>query len=168
MCLTRIKTMICHYRLSKCKPAMSKTADTRPCGGCFAFGHNHYMISAQLNPITGDYAAANAAINHLMNSAYIRLKTPLGSWWRDVTLGSRLHELEREKDVTRVVTLAQQYAEQALAPILNDGRASFIAVVASSPEPKDAVTGRMLLQIEMVDASERRVTFDHYIQVHGL
>ena len=126
------------------------------------------MISAQLNPLTGDYVSANAAINYPMNAAYIRLKTPLGSWWRDVTLGSRLHELEREKDLPRIMTLAKQYAEDALKPILADGRASFIEVTAQQPEPKDPVTGRLLLHIDMIDASERRVVFPYYVQVNAL
>ncbi|WP_242671874.1 phage GP46 family protein [Stutzerimonas kirkiae] len=40
-----------------------------------------------------------------------------------MSLGSRLHELQRCKDLARIGKLAQQYAEQALQPLLDDGRA---------------------------------------------
>lgn len=50
-----------------------------------------------IDPATGDYAGAR--ISRLENAVYLRLMTPLGSWWADTSLGSRLHELAREKDV---------------------------------------------------------------------
>nr|MDN1656773.1 hypothetical protein [Escherichia coli] len=37
---------------------------------------------------------------HPYNAVYLRLATPLGSYWADALLGSRLHELKREKDVS--------------------------------------------------------------------
>jgi phage gp46-like protein len=54
--------------------------------------------------------------------------TPLGSYWADPELGSRLHELAREKDVARVAVLAKQYSEEALKPPLNDGRALQVTI----------------------------------------
>ena len=36
------------------------------------------------------------------NELYIRLVTPLGSYWADRTLGSRLHELRRQKHLKRI------------------------------------------------------------------
>lgn len=126
--------------------------------------HNDRMKSAQLNPITGDYAAANAAINHLANAVYIRLVTPLKSWWSDVTLGSRLHELQRDKDVPRVRQLSKQYAEQALEPLLIDGRAKSVAVTVSD-EIQSLPTPRAVLSIEVIDASDKRHAFTHYVQV---
>ena len=66
-------------------------------------------MDAGINPTTGDLTGQR--INTLANAVYIRLMTPLGSWWADPTLGSRLHELRREKDRPRVGILAKQYAE---------------------------------------------------------
>ncbi|QOK91582.1 hypothetical protein HF908_08885 [Ralstonia pseudosolanacearum] len=111
-----------------------------------------------LDPLTGDYSGE--VIDHLGNAVYVRLETPLGGWWGNPNLGSRLHELKREKDVPRIRKLAMQYAEDALKPLLDDGRASSITVEAEQPHD-----GRCLLQIEVVDASRRRRLFKHPVQV---
>ena len=81
-----------------------------------------------IDPATGDYTGAR--ISRLENAVYLRLMTPLGSWWADTSLGSRLHELAREKDVPRIGLLARQYAEQALQGLLDDGRARAVEVSA--------------------------------------
>ncbi len=81
-----------------------------------------------MNPTTGDLTGQR--INTLANAVYIRLMTPLVSWWADPTLGSRLQELRREKDRPRVGILAKQYAEQALQTVLDDGRAKKITITA--------------------------------------
>ena len=85
-------------------------------------------MDRQLNPLTGDYTGRRT--DTLQNAVYIRLATPLGSWWADKTIGSLLHTLRREKDVA---LLARQYAEEALAPIVADGRADHITVQAAQP-----------------------------------
>ncbi len=74
-----------------------------------------------LDPLTGDYSGQ--VIDDLGNAVYLRLQTPLGSWWADLTLGSRLPELQREKDVPRIQTLAKQCSEQAAQPTLSAVRA---------------------------------------------
>lgn len=112
-------------------------------------------MDALINPGTGDYLAdatrpgewARDPANGLMNAAYLRLMTPLGTWFGDATLGSRLHELAREKDLARVERLAQQYATVALQPLLADGRARSIDVRTLRPG-----NGRLALAIELVDA----------------
>lgn len=88
-------------------------------------------MDRQLDPLTGDYTGHST--DTLQNAVYIRLATPLGSWWADKTIGSLLHTLRREKDVARVPLLARQYAEEALAPIVADGRADRITVQAAQP-----------------------------------
>lgn len=103
-----------------------------------------------LNPMTGDYSGE--VIDHLGNAVYLRLMTPLGSWWADPALGSRLHELAREKDVERVRVLARQYSRQALQPLLDDGRADSVDVVAVRPYP-----GRLALGIEVAQGIARRL-----------
>lgn len=103
-----------------------------------------------LNPSTGDYSGE--VIDHLGNAVYLRLMTPLGSYWADKTLGSRLHELSREKDVERVRVLARQYSEQALQPLIDVGRADAIDVVAIRQQP-----GRLALGIEVSQGIARRL-----------
>jgi phage gp46-like protein len=116
-------------------------------------------MDAWINPSTGDYLADGTRVgalardpaNGLANAVYLRLMTPLGTWFGDPSLGSRLHELQREKDLSRVERLAKQYSEQALAPVLADGRASQITV--TTQRAKDATrAGRLMVAIEVTDA----------------
>lgn len=74
-------------------------------------------MDALLNPQTGGYVV-NQSAQSIENELYIRLVTPLGSYWADRTLGSRLHELRRQKHLKRIEVLAKQYAEQALQPVI--------------------------------------------------
>lgn len=118
-----------------------------------------------INPITRDYQLQGAAAvrdpaGGLANACYLRLEIPLGSYWADPMLGSRLHLLRREKDVSRVSLLAKQYAEQALAPILSDGRAKSITVTTEQLH-----AGRLNLLIEVVAASGEKFTFQHPVGV---
>lgn len=115
-------------------------------------------MDAELNARTGDYTSHQ--IDTLANAVYIRLMTPLGTWWQDTTLGSRLHELEREKDVQRVCILAKQYAEEALESLVKDKRANHIAVTAEIP-----TAGLCMLYIQVEDATGRPYTFSHTMRV---
>lgn len=118
-----------------------------------------------LDPATRDYVLLSGTAQRdpadgLANSCYLRLSIPLGSYWPDRNFGSRLHELQREKDLARVATLARQYAEQALAPIVADGRATRIAVSTEQPH-----NGRLHLLIEVTAASGETLTFKHPVGV---
>lgn len=111
-----------------------------------------------LDPTTGGYAGTRTTT--LSNAVYLRLQTPLGSYWADPTLGSRLHELMREKDLARVYSLAKQYAEQALRPLADDGRALSVAITTN---PLRA--GWLMLLIDVVDASGKPQHFEHPAKV---
>ncbi|MDP2786598.1 MAG: phage GP46 family protein [Pseudomonadota bacterium] len=118
-----------------------------------------------INPQTGGYEISNGApvrdpADGLANAVYMRLMTHLGSFWANPTLGSRLHELAREKDLARIELLARQYAAQALQPILDDGRATAIEIATERPH-----NGRLLLAIQITAASGRQLTFQHPVQV---
>ena len=112
-------------------------------------------MDRELNPLTGDYTGGR--IGHLQNAVYIRLVTPLGTWWADPTIGSRLHLLHREKDLARVGLLAEQYAREALQPIVDDGRATRLGVSAAQPHD-----GRVLLHVRIETA---RGSFDYRHEV---
>lgn len=127
------------------------------------------MSDAWIDPATGDYALTDSAPKRdpaggLANAVYLRLMTPVGSYWADPLLGSKLHQLQRTKDLARVEILARQYAEQALAPILADARATAIVVTTQRVKAADA-TGRLNLLIEVTDAGGKRLTFTHPVQV---
>ncbi|HHL2709868.1 TPA: phage GP46 family protein [Yersinia enterocolitica] len=111
-----------------------------------------------IDPSTRDYTGER--INTLANAVYLCLMVPLGSWWADTTLGSRLHELAREKDVPRVDTLARQYSEQALQRLIDDSRATAITVTTSRTMP-----GWLLLHIVVETASNQSETFSHPVRV---
>ncbi len=114
-------------------------------------------MDPRIDPATGDYCGKR--VTTLANAVYLRLMTPLGSWWGDPTLGSRLHELERERDVARVYVLARQYAEQALASLV-PARARRITVAAARLRP-----GWCDLPIVVIDASGQQQHFQHPVKV---
>ncbi|MNF92610.1 Phage protein GP46 [compost metagenome] len=115
-------------------------------------------MDAALDPTTQDLTGQPT--DTLANAVYLRLSIPLGSWWADPTLGSRLHELARSKDRQRIGVLAQQYAEDALASLTVEGRAQSVSV--SREQRGD---GRLLLHIDVLDAGGRLTTFQHPVRV---
>ncbi|PTQ68135.1 phage GP46 family protein [Pseudomonas sp. GV071] len=115
-------------------------------------------MDAGIETTTGDLSGER--IRSLANAVYLRLKTPLGSYWADVSMGSRLHELARAKDLARIGKLATQYAEQALQPLLDDRRATSVQVTAQQPHD-----GWLLLVVEVVDAGGSPQVFKHLVQV---
>lgn len=122
-------------------------------------------MDAFVNPLSGDYELLDGrrvmdAAQGLANAVYLRLMTPLGSYWADADLGSRLHELQREKDLARVAKLAKQYAEDALQPIIDDGRATSVEVITQRPHD-----GRLLMLITVTDAAGTEQTFQHHVKV---
>ena len=122
-------------------------------------------MDAFISPDTRDYVLLQGVAQRdpaggLANSCYLRLTVPLGTYWADKALGSRLHELQRLKDVARIAKLAVQYAEQALAPILDSGRAKSIDISTDQPH-----NGRLHLLIEVVAAGGETLTFKHPVGV---
>lgn len=111
-----------------------------------------------IDPVTGDYTGKSS--DTLANAVYIRLMTPLGSWWANPLLGSKLHLLQREKDISRVRLLAKQYSEQALQPLLDDGRATTIDVQTESYQP-----GWLLLLISVTSAGGQTQTWKYPVKV---
>lgn len=114
-------------------------------------------MEKELNPITGDYTGN--IINNLQNAIVIRLRTPLGTWWADKSIGSQLHLLQREKDLERVALLAQQYTEEALQPIVDDGRADSISVSATQLH-----NGWLVLHIR-VQTAQGGFDYDHRVPI---
>ncbi len=117
-----------------------------------------YGTDQRIDPLTGDYDGTR--ISDLSNAIYLRIVTPLGSWWGDPALGSKLHLLRREKDVPRIRVLAEQYTREALQPILDDGRADRLDVVTEWPG-----AGRLNLLCSVFQAGELVATFSHPVQV---
>lgn len=115
-------------------------------------------MDQNISTATGDYTQTR--VYSLQNAVYLRLETPLGSYWADPLLGSRLHELKREKDVPRVQLLAGQYSRQALQPLLDDGRAQTITV-----DTEKGPAGWLFLWIQVTDASGTPHKFKHPVRI---
>lgn len=122
-----------------------------------------------IDPSSADYTVSSGTLTRdpaagLANAVYFRLVTPLGSYWADPTLGSRLHELERQKDLPRYSVLAKQYAEDALQPLKDDGRASSIEVAVV--RGKDGTgAGRIFLSVVLFAVGGEQVTFQLPLKV---
>lgn len=122
-------------------------------------------MDAFIDPITRDYVLQDGSPKRdvaggLSNAIYIRLMTPLGSYWRDATLGSRLHELQRMKDLSRVGILAKQYAESALQPLLDDGRVTELNI-----STEQLHNSRLSLLIQVTGADNNVLNFKHPVKV---
>jgi phage gp46-like protein len=111
-----------------------------------------------LNPQTADYTRQSCA--DLRNAVYVRLATPLGSWWANTKIGSKLHELKHEKDLPRVGKIAVDYARQALSPLLADGRALTIDISWARAEK-----GFLLLYINLTAANAQVINLAHNVAV---
>lgn len=109
---------------------------------------------------SGDYHADGRMTDTLMNAVYISLITPLGTWWADKSIGSLLHTITREKDLSRVSLLAEQYAQEALAHIIKDRRAKSINITADQPHD-----GTLVLNIDVTDARGQSAVFNHLVRV---
>ncbi|MDB5802258.1 MAG: hypothetical protein JWL63_3197 [Rhodocyclales bacterium] len=121
-------------------------------------------MDALIDPVTRDYRLTVGRIERdpsggLLNACFLRLSTPLGSYWRDRAFGSRLHELAREKDVARIELLARQYASQALKPVLDDGRATAVHVESQRQN------GRLYLLVSVTAASGETLIYKHLVKV---
>lgn len=116
------------------------------------------IMDREISPLTRDYT--DRQISTLQNAVYIRLTTPLGSWWADGRVGSLLHLIQREKDLARVGLLAQQYAEEALQPLIDDGRAKSIQITYKQPH-----NGTLLLHIVVTDNGGNVFEFEHHVKV---
>lgn len=122
-------------------------------------------MSTWINPKTGDYMRVNGALvadptGGIANAVWLRLATPLGGYWADPTLGSRLHELRREKDVPRVYGLAVQYAQDALKGLVDSERVASVQVTAAKIR-----TGMLRLVIQVQTLAGDVVTFQHFVRV---
>jgi phage gp46-like protein len=115
-------------------------------------------MDSRLDPATGDYDRTRIA--DLSNAAYLRITVPLGSYWGDPTLGSKLYLLRRAKDIERNRSLAIQYTREALQPLIADKRADRIDVDATW-----AHDGRLELFGAIYQAGRAVATFQHYVKV---
>lgn len=126
-------------------------------------------MDTYIDPTTGAYVSTGTDLQQdpargLANAVYLRLMTPLGSYWAAPLIGSRLHELVRSKALANREVMARQYAQTALQDLLDDGRAQAITV-ATNMQAMDDASKVLQLVIEVVDASGKAYTFKHHVPV---
>lgn len=126
-------------------------------------------MDAYIDPTSRSYVAAQGDLQRdpagsLANAIYLRLMTPLGSYWANAELGSRLHELVRSKAVATVEVMAAQYARAALQGLLDDGRAASIDIETKLVPMADA-SRAVQLRVVVVDAKGHEATFTHHVPV---
>lgn len=115
-------------------------------------------MDSRLDPSTGDYDRTRIA--DLSNAIYLRLTTPLGTDWADKTLGSKFHLLKRAKDLPRIKKLAQQYAQEALQPLIDTKRADKIDVVVEW-----AHDGHLRVYGQVYQYDVLLTPFSHFVKV---
>ncbi|MCX8957232.1 hypothetical protein EHW65_08090 [Erwinia psidii] len=115
-------------------------------------------MDAYIDHTTGDYTGERCT--NLHNAVWLRLRIRKGTYWAEPQMGSRLHELARAKDTPQTRTLARQYGEQALQPLLDDDRATSLDVDVTAPQ-----SGWLLLSITIIQAGGDVLTFTHPVKV---
>jgi phage gp46-like protein len=126
-------------------------------------------MDTYIDPLTRGYLVAGTDLQRdpgdgLANAIYLRIVTPIGTWWADPTVGSRLHELQRAKATSDVLQAAQLGARQALAPMIDDGRLASVDVDTEIRNMADA-SRAVALRVTAVAANGRVITFNHHVQV---
>jgi phage gp46-like protein len=116
------------------------------------------VMDKRLDPTTGDYDGT--AINDLGNAVFLRITTPLGSWWADPAMGSKLYLLARAKDLQRNQALAEAYTREALQPLIDSQRATAIDVASDWPHD-----GTLRLRTTITQAGGVTQTFTNYVRV---
>ncbi len=111
------------------------------------------------DPATGDYVVENGKpvnTERLTVPAYIRLKTRRDGWMYAPSseLGSEIATVQKLTTTTQS-TLLENLCEQALAPMVNDGRASSVLA-----ETIDGRRGARLLNITIIDRQNEEQSFE--------
>jgi len=95
----------------------------------------------------------------LLNNVYLSLNIERGSWWYDVNFGSRFHLLRREKDTSSTRRRAVEYAEEALAWLVETKRATAVSAEAMT------VDGKLALYVTVTRPVGKPVVFLKFIPV---
>ena len=117
-----------------------------------------------INLETKDYVltSLDAAFNDdVVQCVCARLNIHRGRYWADPNLGSRLYTLKRSKDVTRMLQIVKQYAEEALADLIPN---RLQALVVSTTQ---SIKSRIDLHIEITRLTGEKQTIQYFVPVGG-
>lgn len=99
----------------------------------------------------------------IMNNVYLSLVVKRGSWFQNPDFGSRLHLLQRAKNTEKTAALAEEYCREALAWLIDCGRATKIDIHTERDRSQDL--HRLKLLVEVTQADGRTVSFDRFVEV---
>jgi len=111
-----------------------------------------------IDPRSADYSGSSSF--NLLNAVYVRIITPRGSYWDDENFGSRLHLLQREKDLSNRSVRAKEYVAEALQPLLDDGRADSNETVT-----EQRGDGRLRILVKVLQAGEQVAQLEYFVGV---
>lgn len=117
-----------------------------------------------INLETKDYVltSLDAAFNDdVVQCVCARLNIHRGRYWADPNLGSRLYTLKRSKDVTRMLQIVKQYAEEALADLIPN---RLQALVVSTTQ---SIKSRIDLHIEITRLTGEKQTIQYFVPIGG-
>src|SRR5215207_3074440 len=90
----------------------------------------------KLDPRTGDYIPDGKGgylyTTTIETEIQHQLKGVFGSWWGDPNAGSRIRELAKGHMDTPTIVLAKRYAELALRPFVDAGRARDLQIAVAT------------------------------------
>ena len=119
---------------------------------------------AKLDLKTRDYIVESLDENFdvdLIQAIIMRLNIHRGKYWADPNLGSRFYLLRRSKDVTRMLQIVKQYAEEALADLIPN---RLQALVVSTTQ---SIKSRIDLHIEITRLTGEKQTIPYFVSVGG-
>jgi phage gp46-like protein len=99
----------------------------------------------------------------IVNNVYLSLMVRKGSFFYDPAFGSRLHELQREKDTAGTPRKAEDYCREALQWLLDSGKATKVDVYTEWDVAQ--VPRRLKALIEVTTANGPVVPFSTFIDV---
>ncbi|NLT22617.1 MAG: hypothetical protein GXX82_06185 [Syntrophorhabdus sp.] len=99
----------------------------------------------------------------IMNNVYLSLVVKRGSWFQNPDFGSRLHLLQRAKNTEKTAALAEEYCREALAWLIDCGRATKIDIHTERDRSQDL--HRLKLLVEVTQTDGRQVSFDRFVEV---
>ena len=99
----------------------------------------------------------------ISNNIYLSLMIDKGSFVFAPEFGSRLSLLKRAKNTPKTAALAEEYCKEALAWLINIGRAIKIDVYSQLDKLQDL--NRLKLLVEATQANGGIVSFETFVEV---
>jgi len=112
---------------------------------------------------TGAMTFDKGSDGNLRNNIYLSLVIKRGSWFQNLTFGSRLHLLQRAKNTEQTAALAEEYCKEALQWLIDTGRVKKIEIIAQRDREQDL--HRLKLLVMVTKSNGDQVSFTTFVEV---